>query len=171
MPRITRYRRAKMVIGLALAVVGWLGAFYNCALFVHGYRLSFRPPYRAVIGNNSSVEDYGLRVTLQSVNREGDRLRVGYALEWVPLRKRKCRFIFVGPWDVPLVELWDADRRRIPGQFPPRALREVPRQFLDEEVNLWEQVEEFVAPEEACYIAVGLGDLMTNPVRIPRDRR
>jgi hypothetical protein len=70
-------------------------------------------PFRAVIPNDSTVERHGVRVTVRSVRREGQAVRLSYALEHVACREPGGPLVFMHPVTGVKVYLWDAAGRLV----------------------------------------------------------
>jgi hypothetical protein len=160
---MARRRIRVVLVGAGLACL----VAYAVALFCTGYRPSIVPPFRAVIRNESSVDQGGLRLTVRKVRREAGTICLAYALEHVECREGDSSIFFRHPFNVMIVHLWDVD-----GYKMVEARRQEPDWmswwFRRGWVRLHEA--EVVVEDHAAarYVAVGIGrGFTTNRVPLP----
>jgi hypothetical protein len=107
----------------------------------------------------------GMQVAVKSMRRQGGALRLVYTFRWVGDRRN---FSFRRGDGALLLSYWDVNGTRLEGQWFERFT--LTDEFLAQEVEVFEGAATLQLPEDANYIAVGLGKsgfLVTRRVAIP----
>jgi hypothetical protein len=112
--------------------------------------------------DRSSVEDHALRVTVESVRRDGDQVIVAFTLQWI---SGKAAYSFTRPWTLVEIRFWGIDGEDL-GTSSTNVL--IDKAFLTDESNLFARDLTFDLPNRAASVSVGLVEvgLMTGKVGI-----